>query len=280
MADQFQSHSRSARLDQVLHDLLGRAPELQAASVVSFDGLPMASALPPGMDEDRVAAMSAALLSLGERAAENFGRGSLNQVYVEGENGTVFLVSAEDEAVLVAVGARGAKVGLLMFEVRRSAVSVADALRADDVAMAVQTELAPLFEQPVVATAPVPLEVVQPLAEPTAPAVIEAEPVAAAPALHVVDTGYDPLTALDPEWAVDEPVDPSYPEPVEPYAAPYEPLEPYAAPYAEELPPPPSPWGFPLSAVNPPEALRRETTGWTSYDQTGREQSGEPGSWS
>ena len=148
MADLFQSHSRSARLDQVLRDLLGRAPELQAASVVSFDGLPMASALPSGMDEDRVAAMSAALLSLGERAAENFGRGSLNQVYVEGENGTVFLVSADDEAVLVAVGAKGAKVGLLMFEVRRSAVSVAEALRADDAAEAARADVAPEPEWP------------------------------------------------------------------------------------------------------------------------------------
>ena len=59
MADQFHSHSRSSRLDRVLGDLLGQAPELQAAAVVSFDGLPMASALPVGMDEDRVAAMSA-----------------------------------------------------------------------------------------------------------------------------------------------------------------------------------------------------------------------------
>lgn len=132
MTDQFPAYGRSARLDRVLSDLLGQAPELQAASVVSFDGLPMASALPVGMDEDRVAAMSAALLSLGERAADNFGRGDLNQVYVEGERGTVFLVSADDEAVLVAMGAQGAKVGLLMYEVRRAAIAVAAALRADD----------------------------------------------------------------------------------------------------------------------------------------------------
>ena len=65
----------------------------------------MASALPAGIDEDRVAAMSAALLSLGERAAQGLGRGELSQVYIEGEDGTVFLISADDEAVLVAVGA-------------------------------------------------------------------------------------------------------------------------------------------------------------------------------
>ncbi len=124
---------RSAQLDRVLSDLLRQAPEVEAASVVSFDGLPMASALPAAMDENRVAAMSAALLSLGERAAEGLGRGELSQVYVEGESGTVFLVSAEDEAVLVAVGARGAKVGLLLYEIRRAAAAVGAALRADDV---------------------------------------------------------------------------------------------------------------------------------------------------
>jgi predicted regulator of Ras-like GTPase activity (Roadblock/LC7/MglB family) len=126
------SASRAARLDRVLADLLAQAPEVEAAAVVSFDGLPMASALPPTMDEDRVAAMSAALLSLGERAAEGLGRGALNQVYIEGEHGTVFLVSADDEGVLVAVAAKGAKVGLMLFEVRRAAEAVADVLRAED----------------------------------------------------------------------------------------------------------------------------------------------------
>ena len=126
------STSRASRLDRALADLLAQAPEVEAAAVVSFDGLPMASALPATMDEDRVAAMSAALLSLGERAAEGLGRGSLNQVYIEGESGTVFLVSADDEAVLVAVAAKGAKVGMMLYEVKRSAAVVADVLRAED----------------------------------------------------------------------------------------------------------------------------------------------------
>ena len=121
--------SRSERLDQAIHALLAQTPELEAAAVVSFDGLPMAAALPPSMDEDRLAAMSAALLSLGERAAQGLGRGELSQVYIEGDNGTVFLVSADDEAVLVAVAARGAKAGMMLFEVRRAAAVVAEVLR-------------------------------------------------------------------------------------------------------------------------------------------------------
>jgi hypothetical protein len=138
MSGQPSSTGRAARLDRALADLLAQAPELEAAAVVSFDGLAMASRLPSGMDEDRVAAMSAALLSLGEKAAQGLGRGDLSQVYVEGESGTVFLISADDEAVLVAVAAAGAKAGLMLYEVRRSAAAVGEVLR----------EAAPVVEAP------------------------------------------------------------------------------------------------------------------------------------
>lgn len=141
---------RAERLDTVLEDFLTQAPQMQAAAVVSFDGLPMASALPSGMDEDRVAAMSAALLSLGERAAAGLGRGELSQVYVEGDNGTVFLVSADDEAVLVAVAARGAKVGLMLFEAKQAAAAVADVLRTE--MPSPEAQIAP-FDEPVAADA-------------------------------------------------------------------------------------------------------------------------------
>lgn len=129
MAETGSDETRSTQLERALRDLLSATPDIEAAAVVSFDGLPMAAALPAGMDEDRVAAMSAALLSLGERATEGLGRGALSQVFIEGENGTVFLTSAEDEAVLVAVAAKGAKTGLMLYEVKRSAAQVADVLR-------------------------------------------------------------------------------------------------------------------------------------------------------
>jgi hypothetical protein len=149
------SSSRSSQLDRILSELVVQVPEIEAASVVSFDGLAMASALPEAMDEDRVAAMSAALLSLGERAAEGLGRGALSQVFVEGEQGTVFLISADDEAVLVAVAAKGAKAGLMLFELRRAAAVVADALRAE-------LTYQPSYEVNYVSPAPAPLQVVTP----------------------------------------------------------------------------------------------------------------------
>jgi predicted regulator of Ras-like GTPase activity (Roadblock/LC7/MglB family) len=123
-----------ARLTALLRELMRRVPELEAVAVVTIDGLPMSSALPPGMDEDRVAAMSAALLSLGERAAEGLGRGDLSQVHIQAESGGVWLLAAGDDAVLVGVSAADAKAGLVLYELRRAAAAVNTALAADELA--------------------------------------------------------------------------------------------------------------------------------------------------
>ncbi|HEX2045042.1 MAG TPA: roadblock/LC7 domain-containing protein [Actinomycetota bacterium] len=120
--------TRAAALAQALDDFLAVSPEVEAAAVVSADGLPMASALPAHVEEDRLAAMSAALLILGERAASGLGKGELSQVLVEGDDGYVVLMSASDQAVLVVVAATGAKAGLLLFEMRRMAARVADVM--------------------------------------------------------------------------------------------------------------------------------------------------------
>ena len=154
--------SRGGRLDRAMAELLQQTPEIEAAAVVSFDGLPMASALPESMDEDRVAAMSAALLSLGERAASGLGRGDLSQVFIEGDEGTVFLVSCDGEAVLVAVAAKGAKTGLMLYEVKRTAAVIGRSLAA---------EYAEYEAEAAAAAALVPEQPAWPAAEPTAPAV-------------------------------------------------------------------------------------------------------------
>jgi uncharacterized protein len=120
--------SRADRLAAALDDFIRSSPDVEAAAVVSFDGLPMASALPHDLEEDRVGAMSAALLSLGEQAALGLGRGQLNQVFVEGEHGFVFLMSARDQAVLAAIAARTAKIGFMLFEMRRAADRIGRAL--------------------------------------------------------------------------------------------------------------------------------------------------------
>lgn len=113
-------------LAQGLDEFLSVSPDVEAAAVVSIDGLPMASALPPYVEEDRLAAMSAALLTLGERAATGLGKGELAQVFVEAEEGYIVLMSAGRSAVLVAVTSGTAKVGLVLFEMRKAALRVTE----------------------------------------------------------------------------------------------------------------------------------------------------------
>ena len=120
--------SKADRLAAVLDSFLGVSAEAEAAAVVSADGLPMASALPPHVEEDRLAAMSAALLTLGERAAEGLGRGDLGQVFVEGADGYVVLMAAGPHAVLVVITSKRAKIGLALFEMRRAAAQISDVM--------------------------------------------------------------------------------------------------------------------------------------------------------
>lgn len=124
--------TKSQRLADALDGFIRSSPDVEAAAVVSFDGLPMASALPSEMEEDRVGAMSAALLSLGEQAALGLGRGQLSQVFVEGQHGFVFLMSARDQAVLAAVAAASAKIGFMLFEMRRAADRIGAVLAGAD----------------------------------------------------------------------------------------------------------------------------------------------------
>jgi len=104
-----------------LRELQASSPDIEASAVVSVDGLSIASALPQGVEEDRVSAMSAAMLSLGERIATELGRGSLEQVYVKGEKGYVVLMSVGEEAVLTALAREQAKLGLILLDMRRTA---------------------------------------------------------------------------------------------------------------------------------------------------------------
>ena len=68
---------RTDMFQQVLEELKSSSTDVEASALISTDGLMIASALPQGMDEDRVGAMSAALLSLGDRAARELARGTL-----------------------------------------------------------------------------------------------------------------------------------------------------------------------------------------------------------
>lgn len=112
--------TRTEQMVDRLRELQANTPDVEASAVVSVDGLIMASALPGSVEEDRVSAMSAAMLSLGERIATELGRGGLDEVYIHGDEGYVLLMSVGRDAVLTVLAREQAKLGLVLLEMRRA----------------------------------------------------------------------------------------------------------------------------------------------------------------
>ena len=113
-------NSRIELMVNRLREMQNASPDIEASAVVSVDGLIMASSLPVEVEEDRVSAMSAAMLSLGERISGELGRGLPEQVYIRGKNGFVILMAVGEEAVLTALARPQAKLGLVFLEMRRA----------------------------------------------------------------------------------------------------------------------------------------------------------------
>jgi hypothetical protein len=112
--------TRPEQIQQHLKALVSNTPDVEGAAMVSADGLVISSVLPAGTDEDRVSAMAAALLSLGERTSSELQRGALEQMYVKGAGGYIILMQAGPDAVLETIAGSNAKLGMVLLDMKRS----------------------------------------------------------------------------------------------------------------------------------------------------------------
>lgn len=113
--------SRVDQLNTILRQLLSGTPDIEASALISEDGLIIASALPQHLEEVRVAGMSSTLLSLGMRAANELGRGNLEQVLIRGAKGYVVMVAAAPGTLLMCLTTREAKLGLIFLDMNKAA---------------------------------------------------------------------------------------------------------------------------------------------------------------
>lgn len=108
------------KLSSVLQNFVSSTSDVEGAAIVTPDGLPLATSLPKAIDEERAAAMSAAMLSLGERISSEFARGEVDRIFVEGNKGYGILTSCGTDAVFLVLANQAAKQGLLMLEIKRA----------------------------------------------------------------------------------------------------------------------------------------------------------------
>lgn len=120
--------SRTERLTKLTRELANGTPDIEAAAIVDLDGLMIASTLPADVEDDSVAAMSAALLGISERISGELKRGSFEMVMVRGDAGYVVIASAGSDAVLAVLTTTSAKLGLIFLDVKRASNEIATVL--------------------------------------------------------------------------------------------------------------------------------------------------------
>ena len=120
--------SRADTITKLIKQLAANTPDIEASAVIDNDGLMIASALAQDVDDDSVAAMSAALLGIGERIVRELKRGSFEMVMTRGTEGYIILVRCGKDAVLTVLTTQNAKIGLIFLDVKRTAAEVSKLL--------------------------------------------------------------------------------------------------------------------------------------------------------
>jgi uncharacterized protein len=113
-------------LKNQLEALKGAIPDLKGVLLASNEGLPIAHSFTNGTDPNRVAALAAAVSTLGRKISENLSTGALGEVSVQAEEGSLFVYSAGTKAILAVVTPQGANAGLIHLEARQTAKDIGD----------------------------------------------------------------------------------------------------------------------------------------------------------
>ncbi|MHA1321075.1 MAG: roadblock/LC7 domain-containing protein [Promethearchaeota archaeon] len=117
-------------MGSILNKLLRAIPEIKSAAIVSAEGLPIACAFPKKsmrqeIDETRVAAMTAALLSLSEKAIIEMGKGDFDQLYIKGSEGYLLVMQAGPNVILIVSTTKDVRLGLILLDCRRACEKIA-----------------------------------------------------------------------------------------------------------------------------------------------------------
>ncbi len=118
--------SRVDKINAAIKDF-ETVPGVEGAALVSLDGLMISSALPES-EQERVAAISAAMLSLGEKATNELDRGNLLEIYVKGDKGYTLMTSVGESALLLVLAKADAQLGLIFVDMKRMSDKLLDVL--------------------------------------------------------------------------------------------------------------------------------------------------------
>ncbi len=116
---------RIEKMNSILRELRSSLQEIEAAVLISSDAMALASDISDDADEEKIGALSASVLGMGERAARDLKRGELDQVYIKGDQGYLLLVHCGPDALLSLLVRPEAKLGVVFMEGKRTAEELA-----------------------------------------------------------------------------------------------------------------------------------------------------------
>lgn len=117
-----------AELTDLLRQMEAVNPDIQGSAIVSVQGLPICSALARDINDGIVSAMSAAILSVSERAVEELARGDLKRILIEGLDGIIILSKAGENAILCTLAKSDASLGMVFLNIQSVSNKIADLL--------------------------------------------------------------------------------------------------------------------------------------------------------
>ncbi len=103
-------------LEDLLKDLMDNVDGVKAAQLTADTGQPLASILPASADDMRLAAMTAALCSLSERAIGEMGLGEFEQSYIKGSKGYLLILHAGEDRVLSVSTTKDIKLAPILYK--------------------------------------------------------------------------------------------------------------------------------------------------------------------
>jgi len=119
--------TKKDKLDTVLARF-GEVGQIKAVGIVSKEGLLITALMPPEMNERIVAALCSTIMASAETASTQMGTGSVSDIHVKTEQGTILLQPAGEKAILIALADSGAQLGLIMMEIEVRAKQVQEIL--------------------------------------------------------------------------------------------------------------------------------------------------------
>lgn len=117
-----------SKLKSILNELRVNSDEVTASALMSRDGLMLAADIANAQAEDRLAAMSAAVLSLGERMSTELLDGSTERVMIKSKAGYIVVTQVAEQLLLTVMARADAKLGMVFHHIGKVGGRFADEL--------------------------------------------------------------------------------------------------------------------------------------------------------